>query len=299
MEEYDATSPLAIDGLTPGIKYEWQVQGLYNSEPTSTEWSNSAFFTTNEYLELANDDSQADADGKNSAIIVAKAGKLADVKLANRTLYKDGDWNTLCLPFDVSTTTGPLSGDNVEAMVLRLSDSGLSGTTLKLNFDDAPETIPAGTPFIVKWDNTGVNITNPVFQSVTIDNCTEAIANNTQTSDDGTVSFKGTYAWQEYTEENQSILLLGTKNTLYWPKPDANSNPSIGACRAYFELSDGQQARQFVLNFDSGETTAVFDLNNNEQIINNNWYTLDGRKLDSKPTQKGVYINSGRKVVVK
>ena len=299
MEEYDATSPLAIDGLTPGIKYEWQVQGLYNSEPTSTEWSNSAFFTTNEYLELANDDSQADADGKNSAIIVAKAGKLADVKLANRTLYKDGDWNTLCLPFDVSTTTGPLSGDNVEAMVLRLSDSGLSGTTLKLNFDDAPETIPAGTPFIVKWDNTGVNITNPVFQSVTIDNCTEAIANNTQTSDDGTVSFKGTYAWQEYTEENQSILLLGTKNTLYWPKPDPNSNPSIGACRAYFELSDGQQARQFVLNFDSGETTAVFDLNNNEQIINNNWYTLDGRKLDSKPTQKGVYINSGRKVVVK
>ena len=184
-------------------------------------------------------------------------------------------------------------------MVLRLSDSGLSGTTLKLNFDDAPETIPAGTPFIVKWDNTGVNITNPVFQSVTIDNCTEAIANNTQTSDDGTVSFKGTYAWQEYTEENQSILLLGEKNTLYWPKPDANSNPSIGACRAYFELSDGQLARQFVLNFDGCETTAVFDLNINEQIINNNWYDLSGRKLDSKPTQKGVYINNGHKVVIK
>jgi hypothetical protein len=29
------------------------------------------------------------------------------------------------------------------------------------------------------------------------------------------------------------------------------------------------------------------------------WYNLDGRKLDSKPTQKGVYIGGGKKVVIK
>ena len=29
------------------------------------------------------------------------------------------------------------------------------------------------------------------------------------------------------------------------------------------------------------------------------WYTLDGRKLQGKPTKKGVYINGGRKVVIK
>jgi len=29
------------------------------------------------------------------------------------------------------------------------------------------------------------------------------------------------------------------------------------------------------------------------------WYTLDGRKLDGKPTQRGIYINNGRKVAVK
>ena len=29
------------------------------------------------------------------------------------------------------------------------------------------------------------------------------------------------------------------------------------------------------------------------------WYTLDGRKLIGKPTQKGVYIVNGRKVVIK
>ena len=38
-------------------------------------------------------------------------------------------------------------------------------------------------------------------------------------------------------------------------------------------------------------------------MINDNdadaWYTLDGRKLDSKPTRKGLYIHGGRKVVIK
>ena len=29
------------------------------------------------------------------------------------------------------------------------------------------------------------------------------------------------------------------------------------------------------------------------------WYTLDGKRLSGKPTQKGIYVRNGRKVVVK
>jgi hypothetical protein len=29
------------------------------------------------------------------------------------------------------------------------------------------------------------------------------------------------------------------------------------------------------------------------------WYTLDGRKLDKRPTQKGIYIFNGKKGVIK
>ena len=29
------------------------------------------------------------------------------------------------------------------------------------------------------------------------------------------------------------------------------------------------------------------------------WFMIDGRKLDGKPTQKGIYINNGKKVVNK
>ncbi len=33
--------------------------------------------------------------------------------------------------------------------------------------------------------------------------------------------------------------------------------------------------------------------------LHEGWFMLDGRKLPGKPTQKGVYINNGRKVVMK
>ena len=29
------------------------------------------------------------------------------------------------------------------------------------------------------------------------------------------------------------------------------------------------------------------------------WYSLDGRKLNTMPTKKGVYIKNGKKVVIK
>ena len=33
--------------------------------------------------------------------------------------------------------------------------------------------------------------------------------------------------------------------------------------------------------------------------LQENWYTLDGRKLSGKPNAKGVYIQNGKKIVVK
>ena len=48
--------------------------------------------------------------------------------------------------------------------------------------------------------------------------------------------------------------------------------------------------------------TGVADLlNDNGQMINdkarNEWYTIDGRKLNGKPSKKGVYVKNGRKVL--
>ena len=53
--------------------------------------------------------SLADA-GDNSTTISEAHGYVADVTLTDRTLYKDGKWNTICLPFDVTLAGSALNG---------------------------------------------------------------------------------------------------------------------------------------------------------------------------------------------
>lgn len=70
------------------------------------------------------------------------------------TLHCDGDWNTLCLPFNVSDLTGtPLDGFTIKELDTETAYdghvTGLDGTTLYLNFKDATG-IEAGKPYIVK-----------------------------------------------------------------------------------------------------------------------------------------------------
>ena len=235
----------------------------------------------------------------NSSTISEWNGGVANVTLSGRTLYKDGDWNTLCLPFDVTIAGSPLAGDNVVAKVLKTS-SELAGGELTLNFDDAPATITAGTPFIIKWDKTGVNLINPVFEGVTTSNTTNYVAFTGGT-------FKGNYGPLEITDANRNdILLLAAGNKLGYAKTDRTiaNGKAMGSCRAYFEIPSnggGQaQARSFVLNFGNDNTTGIIEVNTNLTDITNKAegiYDLQGRKVENP--KKGLYIVNGRKVLVK
>ena len=239
----------------------------------------------------------------NSARIAAANGMSGlDVKLDGRTLYKDGDWNTLCLPF--SMTAEQIAASDLAGATLMELDTegtydndkktGLDGTTLNLYFKSATS-ISAGKPYIIKWDGTyiGDPIVNPVFLGVTINNSA-----STEVSFTGG-SFKGTYKPIVWSEENKSILFLGDNNTLYWPKPEGDNMPHLNAFRAYFELIDVNGVREIKLNYGDEEITAVA----NSQLSTlhstlSEWYDMQGRKV-SKPTKKGMYIHKGSKVVIK
>ncbi len=231
------------------------------------------------------------------------AGKYP-MQLADRTLYKDGAWNTLCLPFAIANIEAegcPLNG----ATVLELNDASISGTTLTLNFKTVTKAIAAGVPYIVKWETTGDNITSPVFQGVTIDATDNSYDN--KAGGDTNVRFIGTYDQKTIANEDKSILFLGAANTLYYPSGKGSVN--IGACRAYFKIGDGNAlARQLTaFNFgfdDEGETTGIIEAEANSSLFTLHsslpgWFSLDGRRLNGKPTKKGLYIVNGRKVVMK
>ena len=36
-----------------------------------------------------------------------------------------------------------------------------------------------------------------------------------------------------------------------------------------------------------------------DRVQNEDWYSLDGRKLNGRPTERGIYIHNGRKVIMK
>lgn len=52
---------------------------------------------------------------------------------------------------------------------------------------------------------------------------------------------------------------------------------------------------------DLGDVTGISDIKHESLNIKSDdaWYSLDGRKISCKPTQKGIYVNGGYKVVIK
>ena len=242
-------------------------------------------------------------DGNNTTAISNADGYMANVTLQGRTLYKDGKWNTLCLPFDLTLSGSPLDG----ATARPLTSASISGSTLNLTFGEAVDELKAGTPYIIKWtraddyaDDDAHNITSPVFSGVIIDKADHSYDN--MVTGDERVRFLGTYDAQSFDAEDKSILLMGGENTLYYPTAGA----SLGACRAYFKIGeDGAQARRltsFSINFGDGDATGIKDLTpapSPKGEGSEYWYTLDGRRLQAKPSRAGVYINNGVKVVIK
>lgn len=110
--------------------------------------------------------------------------------------------------------------------------------------------------------------------------------------------FKGVTADTPYNtlmSDNKAIYVIkggqfyrATSGTLkanhcYLAMPNTDSNPA--PARMMFGSGDG-------------DATGI-DVPVVEEENGNDWYSLDGRKLQKRPTQKGVYISNGKKVVIK
>jgi hypothetical protein len=80
------------------------------------------------------------------------------------------------------------------------------------------------------------------------------------------------------------------------------STKSLGAHKAYLPVAKGDSAPAFY-GFDFEEemptATAIDHSTLTIDHYDDAWYTMDGRKLNGVPTTKGVFINNGRKVVIK
>lgn len=95
----------------------------------------------------------------------------------------------------------------------------------------------------------------------------------------------GLFWW--FLEANEYGLDWITKRvTDKWYDASLFDNETGRALPALYELK----------NFASSTGIGVL---NRETITDSHWFTLDGRRLSAQPTQKGIYIHQGKKVIVK
>ena len=220
------------------------------------------------------------------------------LKIENHWDWQAGKWYTMVLPFEISvaklsaaikpavTTEEP--NPVGYAIVNRMDKANTTSNSIKFNLYMG--TIPANEPFLIKAaeaiDFTNVAITGTVDATKVAD---PSIENAT-----GDVKFTGLYAMKaDLSNTERTVLHSGWYTN--------RKNIDLTAFEAYFSGCDAA-ARIYIEDLDENGITAVKTLSA-DQInglkIAEGWYTVNGIKLQSAPTEKGVYINNGKKVVIK
>ena len=234
------------------------------------------------------------AYAENSQAIEKADGKIYNVVLQGRTLKKDGSWNPLYLPFDVTLEGSPLEGADVkrfESTMMQENGNPVE-RTLELYLMNVAE-ITAGQPCYLRWTS-GEDEVNPTFRDVTIQNVHDPITR-------GYASCCGSYDAQPLPPGDAFIFFNGTNQY--------TTDATVPAFHAIFALMDGYcldpAADKFIskvqIDFNDGEgfVTAINDAKANTQRDDAEWFLPDGRKVGNLPNQHGLYISRGKKVAVR
>ncbi|UPS44403.1 InlB B-repeat-containing protein [Prevotella sp. E15-22] len=314
----------AISGCTEDFShlnnnYYYGAKVIKNANSTWDGIGNGGIGLSGGFADITDNDGAVKANGiplsddhKNTFILRKyykdEKGSRSFTLTGRRFIVSDKTWNTVCLPFSISESamknnTAHLFNDAI-VMEMDPDETTLDNGVLRLAFKQT-KSIQAGKPYLIKVVNHLYQPnTSPTFNNGYI----SVVEPEAVTSNDGTVTFVGQFDPfvvsdgrndEDYnpTPNNiNDIVMLGNNNTLGYSK-----NPrTLHTFRCHFYVSSGSdKARDFELNFDDGEITSATDTEMVVEFKLDNWYTLDGKKLDGEPTEKGVYIYKGKKVIKK
>lgn len=164
--------------------------------------------------------------------------------------------------------------------------SAVSGNTVTIA-EVGGETIPSHTPLLLKKTSDAVTPTKVITGTGT-DNLVSATPTGATfygNASDTKITEGYNYAYgSSYGLYNGEFVLIDTNN-------------GIAANRCLLNVGGTNSAPVLTIGT---ETTSLSPVPSpSREGSSQGWYTLDGRKLDGMPTQKGIYVNGGRKVVIK
>lgn len=219
-----------------------------------------------------------------NSVNTIEAYENANVTLT-RTFYKDGEWNTLCLPFAVADAKTAF--DRAE---LREVDTQNSHDNT-IVFKEATA-IEAGKPYLIKWANSSAAAVNveKKFEGVTL-----VAAATPVVVKEGGISFNGFYKMTEARELGASVAAIGAGNKLF-----KVTEGKMKGFRAAFVLSSGAEATKYNVVID-GTATGIEDLVIDGVKANGRVYNLNGQFVGNSLNglQPGLYIQNGKKIIVK
>lgn len=158
-----------------------------------------------------------------------------------RTLYKDGSFNTLCLPFNVpSISSSPLNG----AEVYTFESGEVVNNVLQLDITQVTSNqLTKGVPYLIRWANDGTILGNMEFTGLIAsdwdDNCSaDGDAGSTS------VKYHGFYYKTHLSDAtdgagNHYNLFLGADDELYWPTDGGVESAKMKGFRAHFYIVTG------------------------------------------------------------
>jgi len=248
-------------------------------------------------------------DGNDLSDLSAYAGKT--VYLTYTRSFTADKPSTVCLPFAYVPKTGETfytfggitkDGDDFVATMTEYTGA----------------TLAANTPYLYKAASTGDTDFSGIYilpESITAGETT-----------DGDWTFVGTYETIEWTTAPTGIYGFSAQDTgdgiTQGQFVKVGEYVRIKPMRCYLKYKSGAEdyaaaARMMAptrraaddalpetisVRFigANGEVTSIATLNTRTgEVSTDGWYTLDGKRLTGQPTQKGIYVNNGKKVIIK
>ena len=240
----------------------------------------------------------AQNDEANGIIEAADGNTGVSVKFGARTMAA-GQWYTVVLPFP-TTPAELVEKLGTYVVVNRL---GANSTADHVAFVLEMSTLPAGEAFLMKtaddlnWNGktfSGKEVSTTIVAEAKGGNKLVGVYSTTavQSTDDQKI------AWLGNTTQTKADG-SARENTWYEPYTAAKD---IVPFEAYLMYAPGVTAAPVITVEDiDGSVTAISQVKAGEfqAVKADGWYTLNGVKLNAAPTEKGVYINNGKKVVIK
>ena len=205
----------------------------------------------------------------------------------NNTFYDIDGTTEKFTPYISTTSDQTTSSDLVPYIVTQVNSSIGTVSIVPISY------IPKDEPVLLLAQSDVTGITTSPKNAATTPISESLISNNKlNVAPEGGTPVENTEAYMFYKGE----FVLTTAGTIKEGKfflynPNYNQAPS----------TDPAPSPKRSLAIVKDETTGIIQLTSDEvkDGINDAWYSIDGQKFNKKPTRKGIYIQNGKKIIVK